>query len=227
MKKLVNFALVAILIALCSTWALATTINPIEGASILVGDKLFSNFGITGADPLSVSIAPLIGPGVGVYGIQINGPFFASAGKMVDFAFTYTVEVVPPTNPAMIVGIETAIVPSVQNCGGLCMIDVTEGVWDAGFGAGNLVATSTLGIGDVSDPPAEPGDQLVIDPGLKKVWVVKDIGLTNNATNPNASVGVSLIFQRFEQTAVPEPTSLILLGSGLGALALFGWRRRK
>ncbi len=223
MKKLMNFALVALLIALCSPWVLADSINPIEGAYIQVGDKLFSNFGITGAPAESVSIQALIGPGDGVYGIQINGPFVASGGSK-DFAFTYTVEVVPPTNPNQIIGIQTAILPSIQNCNGECVIDVTEGVWDAGFGAGNLVATSTLGIGDVADPPAEPGDQLVINPGLKKVWVVKDIFLQAPV---GASAGVSLIFQRFEQTPVPEPTSLILLGSGLGALALFGWRRRK
>ena len=56
------------------------------------------------------------------------------------------------------------------------------------------------------------------------------LGTLNTSTGVGTQVGQSvngLDALAFQSAAVPEPTSLTLLGAGFGMMGLAGWRRRR
>jgi len=100
-------------------------------------------------------------------------------------------------------------------------------VFAGGFFNGNPVAQSSVsfisGVNfaqqDFSDPPGETlsGDQLVIDPGQKKVWVTKDMELLSS---PGGGVGVTILHQSFHQSVPDGGTTLSLLGLAMAGVAM-------
>jgi VPDSG-CTERM motif len=136
--------------------------------------------------------------------------------KLGDFLLTYTVT----ATSGKITSIDQSYAGDVSN--GIGTISVTETVKNAAF---VVVANSCLSIGDTSDPFAEAGDVLAINPGESVLFVVKDINLAILA-NPD-QLGVTTISdvqQSFHQNqTVPDGGSAISL-LGIALLGLEGLR---
>jgi len=201
----------------------------LNGTSITVGDKLFDNWAIevliddagtfdpTGIEVIGINDNPL-NPGLSFLS---NGAFYVEDGDWLDIEISFKVTVL---NPSLFInGVSLEMTDGVMTKldGGLFGtvvigedIGTTEGdndlsafdpwvEWDPEFG---IVALS---------------DAVSLDP-ISEIWVLKDIFLTSEA---GGTVSLDGFQQRFSQTPVPEPSTMLLLGFGL--VALGGYVRRK
>ena len=194
------------------------------GGSITIDDKTFSNFGWRSANAtLSADAAALVvtassSGGVdylnwsGVIAVDNTAGTGSSLG---DLTLTYTVT----ANPGLINMIDQAYTPLQATVPASGQIIIGETVANNGI----IVANSTLTLNppDLSDPPAEPGDNLNINPSVNQLAVIKDITILANAGNV---VGLNNVEQSFHQ--VPEPSTMLLGSLGGGLLLLLNSRRR-
>lgn len=259
MMKRLGLVLFAAL--LCATMAFGYKTGPVtfdqligttNQTGLLVGDKVFYDFqyyptfgcGGPGGSGAGCSGAPALpsaitvngvgdGSNANPYSIEMIGGFYASATGYLpaysDFLIKYTVETI--NGLPLINGIDQAYVGGVTS--GLGTILINEIAYQNGYGLGP-VAQSQLQISDIADPPGEPiqGDQLVINPPLNKVYVVKDIHLIafapcqqgQDACNAANTTSISYIRQSIHQ--VPEPGFYGMLALGLSGLVLAFRRRR-
>ncbi|MDX9787341.1 MAG: PEP-CTERM sorting domain-containing protein [Desulfobacterales bacterium] len=230
MKKLSMVLLTLFLvIGLSGTGNAALMGDLLNGTSITVGDKLFDNWAIevliddagtfdpTGIEVIGINDNPL-NPGLSFLS---NGAFYVEDGDWLDIEISFKVTVL---NPSLFInGVSLEMTDGVMTKldGGLFGtvvigedIGTTEGdndlsafdpwvEWDPEFG---IVALS---------------DAVSLDP-ISEIWVLKDIFLTSEA---GGTVSLDGFQQRFSQTPVPEPSTMLLLGFGL--VALGGYVRRK
>ena len=200
-----------------------------SGGSLTLGDKIFADFhfGSAGFSPNDATVN-VHSDAAGTYFLTLQGPF-VSQGAPADINFNYTVATT--SGRPLIVAIDQAYVLSAGGTGGTILIGET--VRSVAFN-GQTIAQSSLShysgdannpaITDTEDPDAEPltGDQLVINPGVAKAWVTKDIFFM---ANRGGLVGPTTIIQSFHQTPAPENgVTVVLLGLTLSGLGLM--RRR-
>jgi hypothetical protein len=190
--------------------------------TLSIGDKTFSNFfffpsgtpGLTGFDASQILVTASVDSS-GVYYLTYNGSIAlttGSGGGNADLVLKYTVT----ANAGQIFMIDQNYTGSVQGTGNASLA-VDETVRSGPI----VVANSHLQVGDLSDPFAEPGDNLIIDPPLATVNVTKDIFLSNDGSG---TVTISEVSQSFHQNVPDGGTTVLLLGAALSGLGLI---RRK
>jgi hypothetical protein len=226
MKKFIVLACMAVMVfAVPSASALSILDIQNGGGSIQIGDKVFSDFtvSVSGSTDANASNINVFGSQVGdTVFLNFQGPMGTTS--LADIGLTYSVL----SLGGAIYAIDQYFSLSVTGDGGNIIIGET--VFDQQ--GGNNVAQSTVSffnlVPDINDPPGEvkQGDQLVVDPALYSLYVVKDIFLQAfNKPTGGGFVGATILTQSFHQTVIPEPGTMMLLGSGLVGLA--GWGRKK
>ena len=200
--------------------SLASLVN---GGSITIGDKTFSDFGFASAQfQVSDAFVDATVDSRGVYHLTFTGPFISYNSAPSDLSLKYSVATT--SGLPLIIGIDQSFELTTGGAGGFVLIGET--VRRDSF-MGPTVAQSSLahmtgfpGMDDFEDPIAEPltGDQLLIQPGLAKVYVTKDVFTLGM---PGGMVGPSRLVQSFHQLPINVPdggaTSAALV-LALGAL---------
>ena len=198
-----------------------------SGNSISIGDKIFDDFNFTSSqfDPASATVIPSV-DAAGVYYLTLTGPFVTWGGSSAGFEFGYSVATSSGQN--LITSIDQSFVLSAGGTGGT--IDIQENA-HTGSPVGSVVANSALSFAsgnpptiDLEDPSAESGDDLLVDLGSNKLFIVTEVAF---ASLRGGIVGPSVISQSFHQSPqmVDETgATALLLGSALFGVGYF---RRK
>jgi hypothetical protein len=217
---------VAIILA-CSWRAQAATTDTLQdlvdtGGSLSIGDKVFSDFdyfasGLTSFDASQIRVTASFSNGIYYLTWAGNMSLVSSGGPAsADLLLNYTVT----ATSGLISMIDQSYTGSAQPSGGT-FLSIDETARDS---HGVVVANSHLQADDLSDPFAETGDNLNINPPQQTLSVTKDIGF---AVVNGGFVTVSQVSQSFHQV-VPEPGTMTMLITGT---ALLGWvslyRRRR
>ena len=221
-KKLIAIAAVAALGAMLQTAQASLADLVSNSGSISIGDKTFSDFtytasGLTTFDPSKIDVSASI-DGAGVYYLTWGGKITLSSSgpATANLLLGYTVT----ANPGQIFMIDQKYTGSAQPFSSSLTVDETVKV------GSTVVGNSHLQRGDLSDPFAEVGDNLYINPAQSSLTVLKNIRF--GISNPTGGlVTISDVSQSFHQ--VPEPTTMIagaLLLLPFGASTLRMLRRR-
>lgn len=203
-----------------------TLLNLIQGdISLQIGDKIFSNFYATGPNgegnfsPVSLEGIWVTGymDGDSLIGLQFTGNFTAFTNHSLGIDFSsldiflgYTVTAADAT----ITDVHLAFNGGIN---GNAAVAVTETIDNDLFDQPFVMS--------VTNPPPVLNQAIYFPFAVQTVDVTKDIALTAIwlEVMGDASANISSIDQYYSQ--VPEPSSLILLGSGLIAMGI--WFRKK
>jgi hypothetical protein len=181
-----------------------------NGGSILVGDKLFSDFGISGYNASNIYVQGIEEDG-NDYGIQFQGGFVATDNSNMDIHLSYQVNVTNSAN--LIAGANLSFNGVVV--GGAGLAEVTESVYtntDYFYGQMDVATTQST---------EELSTNMVINPPQAQLNLDKDV--VTYAINLSYA-SISTINQSFVQ--VPEPSTITLAIAGLTGLLMLRRRRR-
>lgn len=211
--------LLAFLIVSCLSMLQAAITS---STSITNGDKLFNGFtcsivyGGGGGTPASCADITVTGTtdALGNLGIQFQlgaeaNSFTTGPGSTVDILLGYNVTVVGSSN--LLSDIHMSFNGNVTGTGST---NVSETVNNSGG--------VTIGQITVLNPPPVLNAQMDLTQQVTTASVTKDIFLSSGASG---TANISFITQTFSQTGVPEPGSIVLLGTAL--LGITGLIRRR
>ena len=232
MSRKLSLSLLTILFLVTLTLTSATTARALTLAelidpncticSITVDDKLFDNFTFsmfstdlnltTPDDASGINVGPIV---VGSeIGLAFTGGMTAQNGATLDLVIGYKVTVLDPNR--LLSDIELIFN---GNASPGSHTSVVETVLDANPPPNT---PALIGEATVMDPPNGAHDELILlDRQVRSALVQKDIILQAAANNIffAGNVTISVVDQLFSQTRppqdIPEPASLLLLGSGL------------
>ena len=191
--------------------------------SISIGDKVFSNFdyvesGLTTFDASKIRVVATVDSS-GIYYLtwQGNMSLLSSTTATADLVLNYSVT----ATSGQIDMIDQLYTGSAQTFTGTSreFLAIDETVRNS---SGALVANSHLDLTDPSDPFAEAGDNLFVNPGQSRLNVTKDISF--GAFN-GGFIALSEVRQSFHQVPEASTTGMFLLGVALAGAATI-YRRR-
>jgi hypothetical protein len=209
-KKLLTLVAASAMVATIQTAQASISGQLLNGGSITIDDKTFSNIGYvaTGADEseLAADAADLAVTAYildGIYYLDFKGLIAVNntgnSDLVGDLALSYTVTVNDPSRPISM--IDQQYTPNALPATG--QIIIAETALNPATGVGGN-STLTLNPTDLSDPLPEVGDNLYIGPPQLQLQVIKDIAISAKA---GQLVGLSDVKQSFHE--VPEPTTMI------------------
>jgi hypothetical protein len=190
--------------------------------SLTIGDKVFSDFsflatGLTSFNASQIQVTASFSGGIYYLTWAGNMSLVGTGPVSADLLLNYTVTALG----GQIDMIDQLYTGSAQPVGG-AFISVDETVRNS---QGTLVANSHLQGDDLSDPFAEVGDDLIINPGESVLHVTKDIGF--GILNPNGGfVTISQVSQSFHQVPEAGTTAMLAVGAALAGVAAFRRRRK-
>ncbi len=195
----------------------------LNGGELVCGDKVFKNFksfssfgtgGATAPSADEINVVCLNTGDVVEIGFQ-SASWSVNAGQTMDTFFEFDVYVM---GPAVITEVGAAFRGFSSSGGGSVHLD------EAVFGSSTFPYNPFLGTIGLDTLTGPISDSLALSEGYKMLHITKDLALD---ARQGGRASISLFTQRFVQTVVPEPSSVVLLGMGATMLVGYGWRRRK
>jgi hypothetical protein len=194
----------------------ATTLDKlISGEDIFViSDKQFDNFnyGPTGQSPLAGEVTVTGEFSDGMAGLRFNAGWNAQYPENLDWTLGYDVKII--SGNLLITDIHLAAAISVEDGGyGIIQEQASDGSHIVGLASVN------------SNGKYE--DTVDLEYPLSTVTILKDLNLDASGGSGGATASFSIMDQYISQSAIPEPSALLLLGSGLLGAGITIRRRQR
>ena len=203
-------------------------VSDIPGSGLPVGDKIFSEFDVTGiaaggafvpgAD--SVLVRGGQNDATGDYGLQFRLAWIVGTDQLINANIDFKVSIAPDNDPWFME--DAVLFLMTAGATGTGAVNATEEIYNSSF-MGNCLAAL-----DVSREYGDGGSDLINQSQfelfgepvqMKEIWVETGI-IISGGTGGTAQL--TEVFMLYSQ--VPEPATIILLG--LGSLALLRIRKR-
>ena len=203
----------------CTTGTYSSYVS-LGSGGCTIGDKIFYDFtfvSITGESSGSVTVVP-VSDGTN-FGFNFGFPSVVGIDED-DYLLGYSVRTIGDPGPALIKDVSvTGALGASAGAG----VSVAELVCIGG----TFSAAGVCSSGNVEDLFITSGaatDSIDFDP-VNVLGLIKDINL--NATTEGSTAQLTALFNTVSQTTVPEPGTLLLLGSALAGAAVWGRKKIK